>query len=80
VHPIISRCTLQWFPGIDWAVHVFLLLPVIFSSGNCSITFSPLFLSLLFGLLFMRNLRRVHKLMFSIVYRTEDAFVLLDLS
>lgn len=80
VHPIVSRRALQRFPRIDWAVHVFLSLPIIFSGGNCGVAFGPLLLPLLFSLLFMRDLRWVHEFVFSKIYRTEYAFVLLELS
>lgn len=79
VHPIVVSCTLERLAGVDWAIHLFLLLAVVFSSFAGLLNFHLFSLAVFLRHLFLVvcEFRQLNEIMFSLLNRTQDTFVLL---
>jgi hypothetical protein len=79
MHPVIVSCTLERLAGVDWAIHLLLLLAVVFGSfaGLLNFNLFPLAVFLRHLLLVVCEFRKLDKIMLSLLNRAQDTFVLL---
>lgn len=79
MHPVIVSCTLERLAGIDRAIHLFLLLTVVFSSFAGLLNFNLFSLAVFLGhlLLVVCEFRQLDEIMFGLLNRAQDTFVLL---
>lgn len=79
MHPVIVSGTLEWLAGVDWAIHLFLLLAVVFSSfaGLLNFYLFSLAVFLRHLLLMVREFRQLDEIMFSLFNGAQNTFVLL---
>lgn len=79
MHPVIVSCALERFAGVDWAIHLLLLLAVVFSgfAGLLNFYLFSLAVFLRHLLLVVCEFRQLDKIMFSLLNRAQDTFVLL---